>query len=68
MNCDWQPLRRDSRAAAGRKRLPWTTRVTSQTIHTTGSAAMNIILIVSDTFRYDHIGANGNPGIRHPPP
>ena len=27
---------------------------------------MNIILIVSDTFRYDHIGVNGNPEIRTP--
>jgi len=24
---------------------------------------VNLILIVSDTFRYDHIGANGNPVI-----
>jgi arylsulfatase A-like enzyme len=30
------------------------------------SERMNIILIVSDTFRYDHIGANGNPAIRTP--
>jgi arylsulfatase A-like enzyme len=27
---------------------------------------MNVILIVSDTFRYDHIGANGNPWIKTP--
>ena len=27
---------------------------------------MNVILIVSDTFRYDHIGVNGNPEIRTP--
>ena len=27
---------------------------------------MNVILIVSDTFRYDHIGVNGNPKIRTP--
>ncbi|MDE2840299.1 MAG: sulfatase-like hydrolase/transferase [Chloroflexota bacterium] len=27
---------------------------------------MNVILIVSDTFRYDHIGANSSLGIRTP--
>ena len=27
---------------------------------------MNVILIVSDTFRYDHVGANGNTDIRTP--
>ncbi len=27
---------------------------------------MNVILIVSDTFRYDHVGANGNPWIKTP--
>jgi len=27
---------------------------------------MNFIVIVSDTFRYDHLGANGNPWIKTP--
>ena len=27
---------------------------------------MNVILIMNDTLRYDHIGANGNPWISTP--
>ena len=27
---------------------------------------MRIVLIVSDTFRYDHLGVNGNDWIRTP--
>jgi arylsulfatase A-like enzyme len=30
------------------------------------SHAMNFIVIVSDTFRYDYLGANGNTWIKMP--
>src|SRR5437660_1029799 len=31
-----------------------------------GGAVVNFIVIVSDTFRYDYLGANGNPWIKTP--
>src|SRR5438045_3932063 len=33
---------------------------------TSEGAAMNFIVIVSDTFRYDHLGVNGNAWIKTP--